>query len=199
MPLSINIDLTDRDLEHFNRAIELARKAAGDRSNQEIIDGAVTLLETARKSDPPAFVTERLLLLDDTEGMQRQLWNAAVANAARDMDSDVAALYIESLNDMFAVHTSRLAIGVRTRVPIGIWVVLYSLTSLGMISMGYHAGIAASKRSKATWIVAIAFGMVIVLIASLDRPTGFIRVTQQPLVDVQVFMATERGREAPER
>ena len=138
-------------------------------------------------------------LLDDTEGMQRQLWNAAVANAARDMDSDVAALYLESLNDMFAVHTSRLAIGVRTRVPIGIWVVLYSLTSLGMISMGYHAGIAASKRSKATWIVAIAFGMVIVLIASLDRPTGFIRVTQQPLVEVQAFMATERGREAPER
>ena len=71
MPLTINIDLSDRDLEHFNRAIELARKAAGDKSNQEIIDGAVTLLETARKSDPPAFVTERLLLLDDLIAMLR--------------------------------------------------------------------------------------------------------------------------------
>ena len=71
MPLTINIDLSDRDLEHFNRAIELARKAAGDRSNQEIVDAATTLLETARQSDPPAFVTERLLLLDDLIAMLR--------------------------------------------------------------------------------------------------------------------------------
>ena len=138
-------------------------------------------------------------LLAGTDRMQRQLWDAAVANAGRDMNSDVAALYLESLNDMFAVHTSRLAIGVRTRIPIGIWVVLYSLTILGMISMGYHAGIAGSKRSKATWIVAIAFGMVIVLIASLDRPGGFIKVTQQPLVDLQAFMAAEREGGAPPR
>ena len=89
------------------------------------------------------------------------------------------------------MHASRVAIGVRTRIPIGIWVVLYALTILGMISMGYHAGIAGSKRSKATWIVGIAFGMVIALIATLDRPSGLIRVTQQPLSDVKAFMSGE--------
>ena len=138
-------------------------------------------------------------LLAETDRIHRELWDIAVINAERDMNSDVAALYIESLNEVVDVHTTRLAVGVRTRIPIGIWVVLYSLTILGMISMGYHAGIAASGRSKATWIVAISFGMVISLIASLDRPTGFIRVTQQPLVDLQAFMATERGRGAPPR
>ena len=60
--------------------------------------------------------------------------------------------------------------------------------------MGYHAGIAGSKRSKATWVVALAFGLVIALIASLDRPGGLVRVTQQPLADVQAFMAAE-GRD----
>lgn len=75
----------------------------------------------------------------------------------------------------------------------GIWFALYSLTILGMVSMGYHAGIAGSKRSKATWIVAISFGMVIALIASLDRPGGFVRVTQQPLIDVQQFIAGDEG------
>jgi len=127
-------------------------------------------------------------LLAETERIQRRLWQIAVANAARDMNSDVAALYIESLNEMERVHAYRLAIGVRTRIPIGIWVVLYALTILGMTSMGYHAGIAGSKRSKATWMVAIAFAMVISLIASLDRPTGLIQVTQQPLSDVKAFM-----------
>ena len=129
-------------------------------------------------------------LLAQTDRIQRRLWQIAVANAARDMNSDVAALYIESLNDMETVHASRLAIGVRTRVPVGIWAVLYALTSLGMISMGYHAGIAGSRRSKATWIVATAFGMVIALIASLDRPTVLVTVSQQPLTDVKAFMST---------
>lgn len=131
-------------------------------------------------------------LLAETDRIQRRLWAIAVANAERDMNSDVAALYIESLNDLSEVHARRLAIGVRERIPIGIWIVLYSLTILGMISMGYHAGIAGSKRSKATWIVAISFGMVIALIASLDRPSGFIKVTQQPLVDVQEFIGGDR-------
>lgn len=137
----------------------------------------------------PSTASQIGQFLVETDRIQRRLWNMAVTNARRDMNSDVAALYIESLNEMFAVHASRLAIGARTRVPIGIWVVLYGLTILGMISMGYHAGIAGSRRSKATWIVAIAFGMVIGLIASLDRPSGLIRVTQQPLADVLEFMS----------
>jgi hypothetical protein len=37
--------------------------------------------------------------------------------------------------------------------------------------------------------VALSFGMVIAMIASLDRPSGFIKVTQQPLVDVQELMS----------
>ena len=73
----------------------------------------------------------------------------------------------------------------------GIWFALYSLTILGMVSLGYHAGIAGSKRSRATWIVAISFGMVIALIASLDRPGGFIKVAQQPLIDLQEFIAAD--------
>jgi hypothetical protein len=35
------------------------------------------------------------------------------------------------------------------------------------------------------WILALSFAMVIAMIASLDRPAGFIKVTQQPLIDLQ--------------
>lgn len=123
---------------------------------------------------------------------QRRLWEIAAVNAEGDMNSDLAALYLESLNHMMDVHASRLAIGVRMRVPIGIWIVLYGLTLLGMISMGYYAGLVASKRSSATLILAIAFSMVITLIAALDRPWGISAVTQQPLADLQQFISSEK-------
>jgi hypothetical protein len=116
-----------------------------------------------------------------------ELWRIAVANARLDMNSDVAALYIESLNDIASVHTNRLAKGVRARVPLLIWIALFGLTALGMVSMGYQTGLAGSKRSKATSIVAVSFAMVIALVAALDRP-DLVQVSQQPLLDLQAFM-----------
>ena len=127
-----------------------------------------------------------------SEAIHRRLWEIAVVNAEADLNSDIGALYVESLSQVMNVHASRLAIGVQMRLPFGIWLVLYGLTSLGMVSMGYHAGIADSKRSNATWVLAISFAMVITLVAALDRPWGVAAVTQQPLVDLERFMSSAR-------
>jgi hypothetical protein len=109
----------------------------------------------------------------------------AVTNARKDMNSDVAALYIESLNEVFAVHASRVAVGLQMRIPVGIWLALAILTILGMMAVGYQAGIAGSKRTLAMPLLAIAFASVIALIGSLDRPTVVITtVPQQPLIDL---------------
>lgn len=107
------------------------------------------------------------------------------------MNSDVAALYLESLNEVVAVHASRVAVGMQARVPLGIWLVLYGLTILAMMSIGYHTGIVASRRSISTLILAISFALVIALIATLDRPAGFIGVSQQSLINLQNDIATE--------
>ena len=77
------------------------------------------------------------------------------------MNSDVAALYIQSLNA--------------------------ALTSLGMIMVGYQAGLAESKRTLAMPIQAVAFVLVIGLIGSLDHPVGgftLTAVSQHPLIDL---------------
>ena len=124
-------------------------------------------------------------VLVQSDHIQRRLWEIAVANGKADLNSDVAALYVESLNEMFDIHALRKAIGLQARVPVGVWLVLFGLIILGMASVGYHTGIAGSKRSKATLILALSFAMVTTLIAMLDRPGGHVRVTQQPLVDVQ--------------
>ncbi len=128
-------------------------------------------------------------VLSESEGIQRRLWDMAVVNARKDMNSDVAALYVDSLNRMAEVHASRVAVALQQRVPGGVWLVLGCLTSLGMAALGYQTGIAGSKRSLARPFLAISFSMVVALIASLDRPVNsFVKVSQQPLIDLCDFM-----------
>jgi hypothetical protein len=128
--------------------------------------------------------------LAETHRIQTRLWDMAVANARLDMNSDVAALYIESLNDVAGLHASRVAIGIQARIAGIIWVALYCLTALGVLSVGYQTGIAGSKRSLSWLILAVSFAMLISLIASLDRPdNGLITVTQQPLIDLREEMS----------
>ena len=125
--------------------------------------------------------------------IQGRLWGMAVANARVDMNSDVAALYIESINDLMAIHAQRIAVGM-ARIPSGIWHALAILIVLGMIAVGYQTGIAGSRRSWAMPILAFSFSLVIALISSLDRPhSDLITVSQQPLEDVRAAMAADAG------
>jgi hypothetical protein len=126
------------------------------------------------------------------EHLQRELWILGMANVPRD---DIGAMYIESLGDVARVDALRVAISIQSRVPGGVWAVLYVLTILGMISIGYHTGIAGSKRSQATIVLALAFATVIIVIAMLDRP-GDMPVSQQPLIDAGAFMARGQMRSA---
>ena len=136
-----------------------------------------------------ADADETQQFLANAQRIQDRLWEMAVANARLDMNSDVAALYIDSLNEMNATHARRVAL-VMTRIPLQIRIALLLITALGMMAVGYQTGIAGSKRPMAGPILAVSFAIVAVLIASLDRPeTGVITVTQQPLIDLQAMMA----------
>ena len=139
--------------------------------------------------------------LADSQRMQDPLWSMAVVNARKDMNSDVAAMYIDSLNEVNGIHAPRVAVGIQARVPREIWLVLYFVTILGMVSVGYQTGVAGSKRTIARPIIgfsfAFSFALVFALIAALDRPdSGILRVTQQPLIDLYDSMtaASERVR-----
>jgi hypothetical protein len=133
-------------------------------------------------------------VLDETLQIQNNLWNMAVAEARKDMNSDVAALYIESLNDINNVHAERISVGIQTRVPIEISIVLLCITILGTAGVGYQTGIAGSRRSLTWPVLALSFALSFSLIVSLDRPdSGLIKVSQQPLMDVQTAMAAKAG------
>jgi hypothetical protein len=132
--------------------------------------------------------------------IQRQLWDMAVVNARKDMNSDVAALYIESLNELTNLHASRVAVGLHARIPAGIWRGLYALAVLAMLAVGYQTAIAGSRRSWVMLMLALSFALVITLIAALDRPqSGYVPVSQQPLEDVRESMGAGAGMAASPR
>ena len=89
MSISLNFELNDRDLEHFQAAMEKAKKAAAGKSAQEIIDCAAKLLGDAQKVAIPDFIKERLLHLDDMIAMAR---DEAWALSGEDRDRVLSAL-----------------------------------------------------------------------------------------------------------
>ncbi|MDQ3021202.1 MAG: DUF4239 domain-containing protein [Bacteroidota bacterium] len=133
-------------------------------------------------------------ILNESDEIQMKLWDMAVANARMDMNSDVAALYIESLNDIINQQALRVAVGIQARLPSAIWLMLYALIILGMFCVGYEAAISGS--SKMTWLTPImifSFSLVIYIIASLDRPgSNIIPVSQQPIIDLKNWIGKLR-------
>jgi uncharacterized membrane protein YkvA (DUF1232 family) len=75
MAISLNFELNDRDLEHFQAAMNAAAKAAEGKSDSEMVDCAVKLLEEAQGRELPDFIMQRLLRVDDMIAMVRdQAW-----------------------------------------------------------------------------------------------------------------------------
>lgn len=84
MAISLTIDLNDRDLEHFNKAMEAAKAATAGQTAQQIVDAAAGLLTEAQKVQLPDFIQQRLLHLDDMIAMVRDTgWALPEADCQR--------------------------------------------------------------------------------------------------------------------
>ena len=98
MSISLNFELNDRDLEHFQAAMTSAKKAADGKSSQEIVNCAAKLLEDAQKVRIPDFILQRLLRLDDMIAMVRdEAWALPEADRERVLS---ALMYFCDPNDV---------------------------------------------------------------------------------------------------
>jgi hypothetical protein len=114
-----------------------------------------------------------------SEEIQHQLWSQAVAHRGH---ANIR-FYMDALSKLKNVHAERVTMGVHDHVPIFVWISLAFVTALGMITMGYQASLAGSRRTRAMIPLIIAFGLVFCLALDLDRPQqGILRVDQSPMV-----------------
>jgi hypothetical protein len=124
-----------------------------------------------------------------SENIQQKVWTEAETVGQKNPNSIVVGLFVQSLNEMIDLHAKRVQAGVRSRIPSPIWLGLFAVAVLSLAGMGYFEGLTGTRRSLAVIAVAIAFSVVIELIADLDRPQeGVLRISQQALLDVQQSM-----------
>ena len=132
-----------------------------------------------------------------SESLQDQMWSHAAAAAGADHGSVIDALFINSLNEMIDLHTSRLTV-FRYHIPPVIWYSLYFITILSMITVGYQVGLSGKSVLKIGVVLALTFSSVIFLVADLDRSAeGHLRVSQQPMFELQQKLHTPEQQASP--
>ena len=118
--------------------------------------------------------------------LQAKLWSIAEELARATPESDVLALFIDSLNEMIDMHETRVTAGIYARVPETILLLLLSGSMLTLGMVGYNAGLTQRRSFLAATVLIVFLGAVFTLVVDLDRPRdGFLKVNQQPLIDLQ--------------
>ncbi|MCL7991894.1 MAG: hypothetical protein M8840_12275, partial [marine benthic group bacterium] len=75
------------------------------------------------------------------------------------------------------------------RLPAAIIVVLYLVSILAMLAVGYFLAASGSRRTVANLALVLAFALVAILIVDLDRPgTGLFTTNQQAMLHLQASM-----------
>ena len=143
---------------------------------------------------------QRIATSDEAEVLakierQSSCWKrwAIAEEVARSNPSDVTALFIESLNEVIDLHTSRFVAGVYARVPLTILLLLLAGVVLSLGLVGYNAGLTQRRSPIIAIVLVIALGATLWLVIDLDRPReGFIQTSQQPLIDLQTQLESSQ-------
>jgi hypothetical protein len=118
--------------------------------------------------------------------VQDQLWTLAARHSSTDMQSDVAALYFEALNALIDIQGLRVAVAYQGHIPLGLWMSLYALLVVGMVSVGYYACVIESHKNFGVLILAFSFSLAIWMISNFDElQSKYFQISQQPLTDLQ--------------
>lgn len=112
--------------------------------------------------------------------IQSGLW-AVCSRTAAASPNPVTASFIVTLNETIDLDASNLTAR-RNRVPGAVWLLLLVVASCGSWVSGYGCGLAGLRSTFGQIMFPLLIGVVITLIADIDRPQrGFIGVSQEPM------------------
>ena len=129
-----------------------------------------------------------------SNAVQEALWGQALAAAAKDAGMVPTGIFIQTLNEMIDNQEKRLTAG-RNRVPNIVLLALYGIAIVAGAFTGYGSGLEKGRSRLPVYLTGILVSSVILLIQDLDRPnTGFITVSQQPMLDAAAGIAAYADR-----
>ena len=121
--------------------------------------------------------------------LHRSMWARTLASAIDTPNPLIVTVIAQSLNQVFDLHTKRVAEALESRIPVVLWMVLYLIALLGGVELGYQTSIAGSPRTPSTVALAVSFAAILWLVADLDRPLeGKLRVSLRALRELQQEM-----------
>ena len=145
---------------------------------REYVDNRLNITSMAEMSDR----------MNRSEALKSALWKQEEL-AAQKASSQVTILFTNALNPMIDLDTTRTTVIFQHRIPDAIWAALIILTTLGIGGMGYKSGVKVSRRSPAVIVLALAFTIVFLLIAVLDRPVpGILTIDQSAMINLRKSM-----------
>ncbi|HSH09418.1 MAG TPA: hypothetical protein VK995_03465 [Oceanipulchritudo sp.] len=127
-----------------------------------------------------------------SEEIQNELWAEAIA-----LSSEPNALlnsFILSLTELSDLQLKRVRAALWNRIPVTIIATLYTVAFLALMAMGYNAALAGSRAIIPSFILIMAFAVIIVLIVDLERPRQqLFKVSQEPMIHVGNRIGLEFG------
>lgn len=144
------------------------------------------LLEYANLRVTDADESSFSALRERSTELQTKLWEQAISLEPINPNSEFAALFVVSLNEVIDLDEARVTTAVEYRLPVIIMVVLFGIAMLTLMVMGYSAGLRDARSAMLIFAVVLAIAGVLVLIIDLDRPVQrTFNVDQQALIDVR--------------
>lgn len=126
-------------------------------------------------------------IMANSEKIQEQLWTLANEAPSEIRNSSSFSPYVESLIQIHDLHTKRYNQGIQVRLPRNLWFLLYFVTGLTMLTVGYEFGMDNSESFIGSLLLAIVFSTIVFIILDLDQPgpRSLIGVSQQPMLDLK--------------
>jgi hypothetical protein len=117
--------------------------------------------------------------------LQDMFWRKAVAYGQKDPNPVRSGLLLQSLNDVIDLDGARW-MAFQNHVPETVIYVIALVGLLAAVIVGYTFGLGGLRQLFAIGMLSLAITLVLAVIIDLDRPReGFIRVSQQPILDLQ--------------
>jgi hypothetical protein len=122
----------------------------------------------------------------------------SLAGPAPTLERQLAGDEASARSDLVTVSESRIVTGLYTRVPETVLWLLLAGSALSLAMVGYSAGLSGRRSPLSAVVMIVALGAVLTIVIDLDRPQeGFLRVSQQALIDVQARIGPPRALNVP--
>jgi hypothetical protein len=123
-------------------------------------------------------------LKTQTEHLQKEFWTRAVTYAQRDPNEVKAGSLLHSLNQAIDLEKARW-IAFQNHVPESVIYVNAVVGLLAVLLVGYTFGVNGRRNLLSMCVLTLSITLVLAVIIDLDRPrSGFIRASQQPMIDL---------------